>query len=159
MIDKPAKYIDRILEILSEDYNHTYTIQEIQNKITPIQIFGEDGNVVFSPDLLIDLRQALGFLETKKLVQLFYPFEDAAKITFEGYLKLKTNSFSKEISEKKLNQTLQRIAWTIPIIISIFALIISVSNSQNKNNTTQKNKTVESHNEKTTCPKQIKNTK
>ena len=140
MINKPDKYLDKILEILSEDFNRRYSVQEIQNKITEIQIFGKNGNVIFSPDLLADLREALTFLESRKMVKLFIPFEDDVKLTFEGYLKLKTNSFSKEVSEKYLNLILQRIAWTIPILISILALIISINNS--KNYTTNQTKAI-----------------
>lgn len=150
MIEKPAKYLDKILEILSEDFNRRYSSQEIQNRITPIEMFGENGNVVFSPDILVDLREALVFLESKNLVQLFNPFEDTVKITFEGYLKLKTNSFSKEISEKYLNQTLQRIAWTIPIFISILALIISIASTQSNTKIIEV-KTVKSQTEKKSC--------
>lgn len=124
-MENPAKYLDKILKLLANDFNKTFTIQEIQNKFTPIEIFGETGNVIFSDDLLIDLRNALKYLESQKLITI--NFDNGIKITFEGYIKIKTKGFEKEIKEKSINQTLQRLSWVLPIIISTIALIISIN--------------------------------
>jgi hypothetical protein len=131
-IEKPAKYLDKVLSILAENFYTYLTIQEIQNLLTPVEIFGEVGDVKFSEDLLLDLRNALAYLLSQKLVQINPGNNQEFTLTFEGYIKIKTKGFQQEINEKSLNQTLQRVAWTVPIIISIIALIVAIfKNSPN----------------------------
>lgn len=131
MIEKPNKYLDDILKFLSQEFGRLYTIQQIQNHLTPIEMFGEKGDVNFSRDLLIDLRTAITFLNSKGYIE-YDNLDDAAKLTFEGYYKLKTNSFTKELRDKSINQTLQRIAWIIPIGISLVALYFSIKSYNTK---------------------------
>ncbi|WP_409417122.1 hypothetical protein [Flavobacterium sp. PS2] len=141
MIEKPAKYLDKILNILAEDFGKSFSTQDIQNKITPIDLFGMSGNIKFSPDLLIDLQFAIEYLVKQNFV-FINQSDGKIFISFEGYMKIKTKSFNKEINEKSINQTLQRIAWLIPIFISILALIISLSkDSSQLNNKSNINKT------------------
>jgi hypothetical protein len=128
MIEKPAKYLDKILKILSEDFNKYHTVQQIKNKLEPVSIFGQTGDVIFSEDLLLDLRKALHYLNSQNLIERDL-HNGSFKLSFEGYIKIKTNSFSKEIKTKSINQTLQRLAWIVSIIISSLALLISIFKS------------------------------
>ena len=131
-IEKPAKFLDKILSILAENFYDYLTIQQIQNLLTPREILGDVGDVIFSEDLLLDLRNALGYLISQKLVQINPGNNQEFTLTFEGYIKIKTKGFQQEISEKSLNQTLQRIAWILPLIISIIALVVTIfKNSPN----------------------------
>jgi hypothetical protein len=129
MIEKPAKYLDKILNSLAINFGTSLTIQQLQNIMTPVSFFGTTGNVVFSQDLMIDLHHALDYLSNQNLIHI-NNITGEVSLTFEGYIKIKTKGFSKEIREKSLNQTLQRIAWIIPIFISTFALIISLSKTK-----------------------------
>ena len=126
MNNKPAKYLDNILKILAKDFGKSLSIQEIQNQLTPVKIFGEKGNVQFSLDLLADSQQAIEYL--RKLNLVFINNDDGkVMLTYEGFMKIKTNSFSKEIRDKSANQILQRLAWILPIVISSLALWFSLS--------------------------------
>ena len=125
MSEKPTKYLDRILSFMAKDFNKYYTIQELQNHLTPIELFGQKGPVTFAEGNLIDLKNALYYLKDEKLVA--WNNAEEIKLTYSGYIKIKTNSFEKEIKDKEINKWLQRIAWTIPIIISIVALIVSTN--------------------------------
>jgi hypothetical protein len=125
-IERPAKYLDKILLILSENFYNYLTVQDIQNILTPIEIFGEAGNVTFGEELLLDLRNALAYLISQKLVQINPGNNQEFTLTFEGYIKIKTKGFQQEINEKSLNQTLQRLSWTVPMIISIIALLVAI---------------------------------
>lgn len=126
MNNKPAKYLDDILKILAKDFGKSLSIQEIQNQLTPIKIFGKKGDVQFSLDLLADSQHAIEYL--KKLGLVFIIIADGRIIlTYEGFMKIKTNSFSKEVRDKSANQFLQRLAWIAPIIISSLALWFSLS--------------------------------
>jgi len=142
MIEKPAKYLDQILSILAKDFDKYLELQAIQNKLTPISFFGEPegqiGNVHFSEDLLLDLRNALSYLLSQKLIQINPGNYNEFTLTFEGYIKIKTKGFAQEIREKSLNQSLQRLSWTLPIIISLIALFVAIfkdsENNQNARN-------------------------
>ena len=124
MTETPAKYLDKILDFMANDFNKYHTIQEIQNHLTPIEFFGQKGLANFSEGNLVDLKNALYYLNQEKLVAWNNASE--IKLTYSGYIKIKTNSFQKEIKDKEINKWLQRIAWTLPIIISIAALIVSI---------------------------------
>ena len=131
MNDKPAKYLDKILKILAKDFGKSLSIQEIQNELTPLEIFGKTGNVQFSVDLLADSQHAIGYL--RKLDLVFITSGDGrVMLTYEGFMKIKTNSFSKEVRDKSANQFLQRLAWIAPIIISLAALWFSLSKNSNE---------------------------
>jgi len=131
-IEKPAKYLDKVLSILADNFYIYLTIQQIQNILTPVEILGEAGEVNFGEDLLLDLRNAVAYLLSQNLVQINPGNNQEFTLTFEGFIKIKTKGFQQEINEKSLNLTLQRIAWTVPIIISIIALIIAIfKNSPN----------------------------
>ena len=129
----PAKYLDKILEVLAENFGTPMTTQEIQNIITPVNIFGIPGNVTFGSSLLIDIQHAFIYLEKLDLISI-NPSDHKINLTFEGYIKIKTSGFAKEIRDKSVNKTLQRIAWIVPIMISILALFISLSRSPVQNN-------------------------
>lgn len=126
MNNKPVKYLDNILKILAKDFGKSLSIQEIQNKLTPIEIFGKTGNVQFSLDLLTDSQHAIEYLRKLGLV-FITPSDGKVMLTYEGFMKIKTNSFSKEVRDKSANQFLQRLAWIAPIIISLVALWFSLS--------------------------------
>lgn len=126
MNNKPAKYLDNILKILAKDFGKSLSIQEIQNQLTPVKMFGKKGNVQFSLDLLADSQQAIEYLRKLSLV-LITIGDGKVMLTYEGFMKIKTNSFSKEIRDKSANQILQRLAWILPIVISSLALWFSLS--------------------------------
>lgn len=138
---QPQKYLDKILEFLAKEFGRLYFVGQVQDFLTPFDSIKIPGQTEFTHDQLIDLRNALDFLVSRKLIQ-FDATEDAIKITFEGYYKFKTNSFSKELRSVAINTTLQRVAWTIPILISILALIISIVNTKN-NDITQKKQDIQ----------------
>jgi hypothetical protein len=126
MNNNPAKYLDKILKILSKRFGTEISIQEIQNELTPITIFGEKGNVTFSIYLLVDSQHAIDYLLRQNMV-VINPASGKIFITYEGYMKIKTKGFAEEVHEKRINLLLQRIAWTIPLIISSIALWVSLS--------------------------------
>lgn len=125
MTEKPTTYLDKILSYLSTDFNKSFTVQEIQNYLTPMNIFGDNGPVTFGQDSLLDLHNALYYLREQQLV--VWNNSDDIKITYKGLIKIKTNSFEREIMDTEINKWLQRAAWILPIIISITALFISLS--------------------------------
>lgn len=125
MSEEPTKYLDKILNFMANDFNKYYTIQEIQNHISPIEFFGQPGVAVFSDGNLVDLKNALYYLNQKELIIWNNSVE--IKLTYSGYIKIKTNSFEKEIKDKEVNKWLQRIACITPIIISIAALLVSIT--------------------------------
>lgn len=104
---------------MGKDFNKYYNIQEIQNHLKSINLFDQKELVHFSDDNLMELKNAFYFLNQENLVA----WNDNRNIiiTYKGYIKIKTNGFEKEI-----NKWLQRIAWTIPIIISTTALLVSI---------------------------------
>jgi hypothetical protein len=126
MNKKPAKYLDSILEILSQNFDNHFTVNVLMNRIEYKKHFGEKDDIVNHSIQLIELKKALTFLDSKKLIH--YNSENAGeiRISYEGYLRIRTNSFTNEIMEKSINKTLQRISWIIPIVISIAALIVSI---------------------------------
>ncbi|WP_316633490.1 hypothetical protein [uncultured Flavobacterium sp.] len=126
MNNKPAKYLDNILKILAKDFGKSLSIQEIQNQLTPIKMFGQKGDVQFSPDLLVDLQHAIAYLVKLDLIIIIIG-DGRIILTYEGFMKIKSNSFSKEVRDKSANQFLQRLAWILPIIISSLALWFSLS--------------------------------
>jgi hypothetical protein len=126
MNNKPAKYLDNILKILAKDFGKSLSTQEIQNQLTPIKMFGQKGDVQFSPDLLVDLQHAIAYLIKLELIIIIIG-DGRIMLTYEGFMKIKTNSFSKEVRDKSANQLLQRLAWILPIIISSLALWVSLS--------------------------------
>lgn len=135
MNKKPAKYLDKILTVLAENFDSTFTVNELMNKVEPQNLFGEQvDNVIFAPNLLVELRTALTFLESKNLIH-YNPLDAGeVRISYEGYLKIRSNSFTQEINEKSINISLQRLAWVLPIIISFAALLVSIyKNSPNEN--------------------------
>ena len=91
MSEKPTKYLDKIMSFMSDDFNKYYTIQEIQNHLTPIEFFGQKGPAIFSEGNLIDLKNALYYLRDEKLVA--WNDAEQIKLTYNGYIKIKTNSF------------------------------------------------------------------
>ncbi|UGS22916.1 hypothetical protein [Flavobacterium channae] len=131
MNSKPAQYLDKILEILAKDFGKSFSIQEIQNELTPIELFGKKGNVLFSSDLLVDSQHAIEYLRKLDLV-IISPGDGKVTLSYEGFMKIKTNSFSKEVRDKSANQFLQRLAWILPIIISLIALGLSLSKKSNE---------------------------
>ena len=130
MNSKPVQYLDNILKILAKDFDKSLSIQEIQNELTPVEIFGKKGNVQFSIDLLKDSQDAIKYLQKLGLV-FVNPNDSKVILTYEGLIKIKTNSFSKEVRDKSANQFLQRLAWIAPIIISLIALWFSLSKNIN----------------------------
>ena len=126
MNNNPAKYLDQILKIVSKQFGKQFSLQEIQNDLTPMEIFGEKGTVIFSADLLVDSQHAIDYLERQNLV-IYDNINGKVSLTFEGYMKIRTKGFAADVSEKKINLWLQRIAWTIPLIISAIALWFSLS--------------------------------
>jgi hypothetical protein len=140
MNKKPAKYLDLILEILSNNFENNFSVNDLMNKIElKKNPFGEKIDV-FHPDLSIELKRALTFLSSKKLIH--YNSENAGEIRmlYEGYLKIRTNSFTDEIKDKSINKTLQRISWIVPILISFIALMVSFFNNSQNQNCIYKNK-------------------
>ena len=76
----------------------------------------------------------IGVAQTKKIINITLNifsiiFFSIYNKFLKNNIKIKTNSFEKEIKDKEINKWLQRIAWTIPIIISIVALIVSTNKS------------------------------
>lgn len=133
MNKKPEKYLDKILNILAENFGQNFTVTELMNIINSKKNNREKVDM-YLPEQLIEIRTALTFLASENLIR--YKTENNGEVTllYEGYLKIRTNSFSKEISDKSINKTLQRLAWIVPIIISFAALLVSIyKNSSNEN--------------------------
>lgn len=123
MNNNPAKYLDKILKVLAENFGSSLTIQELENRINPMEIPGMKMTAHFSPYLLRETTHALEYLQKLNLISK--DLGGAISITFEGYIKIKTKGFAQEIREKSFNQMLQRIAWIVPILISFAALLVA----------------------------------
>ncbi len=129
MNKKPAKYLDLILEILSDNFEIDFSVNDLMNKIElKKNPFGRKIDV-FHPNLSMELKKALTFLASKKLIHYNPENGGEIRILYEGYLKIRTHSFSDEIDEKSINNTLQRISWIVPIIISFITLMILIFNN------------------------------
>ncbi len=125
MIEKPAAYLDSIMKVLSEDFNKLYTLQQIQNKIQEVSFFGDARDIIFAEDDLSDLKKALKYLGNSNLVE-YVPSDGTAKLTYEGYIKIKTNSFSKEISRESIHYLFQRLGWIVTTFIALLALAVAL---------------------------------
>ncbi|CAA9203370.1 hypothetical protein FLACOL7796_04712 [Flavobacterium collinsii] len=80
----------------------------------------------FSPDLLVDLQHAIAYLVKLELIIIIIA-DGRIILTYKGFVKIKKNSFSKQVRDKSANQFLQRLALILPIIISSLALWFSLS--------------------------------
>ena len=151
MHNNPSKLLDGILKILADDFNSSKTINELTLKFFERELKKEEQfnlSVVIPQYETITLNALLfllneGFVSTKD--------NNSFLITTKGFIKLKTESFSKEIKNKTVNLLLQRATW----FCSITALFISVYNaflkSENYSNTVSncncKNVTALTHSE------------
>ena len=131
MNKKPEKYLDKILYILAENFGKNFTVTDLMNIIDSKKNNGRKIDMYF-PEQLIEIKTALTFLASENLIR--YKSENIGEVTllYGGYLKIRTNSFAKEINDKSLNKTLQRVAWIVPIIISLAALWFSMHKNSSK---------------------------
>lgn len=119
MNEKPEKYLDKLLTILAENFGQNITVDKL------INLIGSSNYDVHFDNQLVEINRALDFLKSENLIH-FNPDSSEVSISYNGYIKLKTNSFKKESRDKTVNKYSQILAWLAPLIISIISLCISV---------------------------------
>ena len=132
-------FLDSILDCF-ENVNKTKTVEEIKRTIfkdefnkkyplnTPNKNLEDLAKYVFDKSDYI--RFGLEFLDNEKLI-VYNKENQTATITPKGFFKVKNESFSSIISDKKVNQLLQRTT----VACTIVALFISVYSACKGGNT------------------------
>lgn len=127
MDKNPAKFFDKILSVLSTDYNKSFSIEEIISKVYEKELKqnGKKGIEGFFNDIHYETNviNALMFLKSQGLVA----FDEIEKISFintSGFVKIKTEGFQNEIRNKNINLWLQRLTWFVAILTFILTLFI-----------------------------------
>lgn len=122
MTDKPQVILDSILSYLAKDFNSEKEIKDIS-----INVFSKELSNKSVFDLAVLKSQyekftlnALMFLKSDYLVNTTDNVNFS--ITTKGFIKLKTENFTQEIKNKKVNLLLQRLTW----ICAICALFVSL---------------------------------
>lgn len=120
MNKNPQEFFDKILELLSSDFNKKWTVDLITS-----HLISEEKPDIFSEPMIreqtkTDVKNSLLFLSSESLV-LYNPYLETVCITTKGFVKIKSEGFQKEIKNKRLNTKLQRVTW----ISSIIAVVLS----------------------------------
>lgn len=137
MPENPAKFFDEILTILSSNFNRSFLVDEIAVIIFDLPLGKiKNGILIFdvppTDEQITNLLNALLFLNKNALLVLTNNNREAY-ITTEGFIKIKTKGFHKEIKEKKFNNRLQRFAWIATPVAAIITLMITIYNFVNCN--------------------------
>jgi hypothetical protein len=130
MVSNPAKFLDKILTILSSHFNNFFDVEylgKVIYKYPKSEI--KNGKIVFNMPLTdehkINIINYLMFLNSEGLVT-FDEKKEIAFINTKGFIKIKTESFVQEIRNKKINILLQRFAWVAAILAFIVTASIQV---------------------------------
>lgn len=136
MTDKPAKYFDDILKILASEYNRVFTYTEVLNQLYAHKRRGQNAvekflDVPIEPEENNNFLNSLAFLNKQGLI-FRDELQSTVSIQTEGFIKIKTKGFEKEINDANWNQRFQRINQIATPIIALIALCLGLFNSFSK---------------------------
>jgi len=127
MNENPFKFFDAILEILSDNYNTKYSLEELTIIVHPATNKNLATKIVQQKKNEDDVMNALMFLNSEGLVALDIVNRQTI-INTKGLIKIRTKGFEEEFLENKKSRRIQIYNQIATPIIATIALIVGIIN-------------------------------